>query len=343
MRDAYWSSLVLSLLVALILLFRRGPAKLNALSRAETLPLRGVLALLVAFGHIDLVAFGGGDYARILHFGSEAVGVFFLLSGYGMMKSLRAKGAAYANGLFPRTLRKLAPAYLACIALFLPVLLIWGTDWLRECLHVFTRGDTFFLPHSWYVPALLGWTALFALASRRFSGGRVAAAVVAGAAVYYAVMVLANRWGPWWYRTAALFPLGVVFAWFEADVRRLLERYGRACGIALAAVTCGFLFGTDPFPALHRLPVVGDIPYVLLGVNTAVFLLVTPVCGNCRVMDFIGGISYEIYLVHPVLYVPLVKLGVPVPVMETCAMALLIPAAWGVQRFCRLFTERRSA
>lgn len=56
-----------------------------------------------------------------------------------------------------------------------------------------------------------------------------------------------------------------------------------------------------------------------------------------RWLDFIGGISYEIYLLHSCLYFTLTWLGLDSNVAVIVMLSLLIPSAWVVHRVsCRI-------
>lgn len=58
----------------------------------HTLPLRGILAMLVVFGHLDTIVSPETKLLMPLHMSSPAVAVFFFMSGYGLIVSYAKKG-----------------------------------------------------------------------------------------------------------------------------------------------------------------------------------------------------------------------------------------------------------
>ena len=75
-------------LVATMVRIRRqkSPEALDGFGKRETLPLRGILVMLVVLGHlVGEVATKGHPLAG-LSWATPAVGVFFFLSGYGLFR-----------------------------------------------------------------------------------------------------------------------------------------------------------------------------------------------------------------------------------------------------------------
>ena len=126
----------------------------------ETLPLRGLLALLVVLGHLDNKT--GHVYPLIaqIHWATPAVAVFFFLSGYGLLKSREGAVAAgtlsgYWGRLFRRAAFRLLPALIILGILNLAVIFLFGKIDLHELLVRLASGRFLTIPHHWYVLALV--------------------------------------------------------------------------------------------------------------------------------------------------------------------------------------------
>ena len=331
MGDTFYINVLVLLLVLAALVLRGGAAR--SFSRSDTLPLRGVLAMMVALTHIDASVYGGGDYARFFHFGAEAVAIFFFLSGYGTMKSLMNKGEVYRIGLIRRTAWKLGLPFVVAAGAWMPYYATTCPSWGRDLLHVITRGDLYcILPNSWFVFALFGCAIVFAIAFRRFPGGRGVLAVALLILGYYFVMYFAHKWGGWWYRRIWLFPLGVGFAWYERGICTLFRKNRIACALILLTVGALCLF-LPMAPGMTRsTPVIGDLRYMMLGTYVGFLLLLTPTFFRCKFLDFLGSLSYEIYLIHALASIPLVRFGIRPAAMEIMAIIITPFAAWLLQR-----------
>ena len=63
---------------------------LYGFGKADTMPLRGLLALVVMFSHLDTKTQFAVPVLHLVHWATPAVAVFFFLSGYGLVKSYSA-------------------------------------------------------------------------------------------------------------------------------------------------------------------------------------------------------------------------------------------------------------
>lgn len=127
----------------------RGSALLREFDRSATVPLRGILVLLVILGHLWSGTGRCCDVLKALACGQSVVCVFFFMSGYGYEKSLRGKGERYMNGLFRRTLKKLlVPMALASLVYSLGMLFLADDFHPLQELAGYAHGLTGFLPYS---------------------------------------------------------------------------------------------------------------------------------------------------------------------------------------------------
>ena len=102
------------------------PQNIGRFSKEATLPLRGVLALLIVFHHISLrLTYMVPKDAKVNYlrdfsdWGEPIVSVFFFLSGYGIIKSYQKKGKSYLEGFFSgRLLRLMVPFIICCICYY---------------------------------------------------------------------------------------------------------------------------------------------------------------------------------------------------------------------------------
>ena len=84
-------------------------------SLENTLPLRGVLALLIALHHVSQRIVSTPILSEFSKWGEYIVALFFFIMGYGLTISYEKKGTSYLDGFFKRRIIKLILPYIICI------------------------------------------------------------------------------------------------------------------------------------------------------------------------------------------------------------------------------------
>ena len=105
-------ALFLLLLLCCIAIFHR-KEEYALFDIAHTLPLRGILAILVVLGHLDTVVSAQTKILMPFHMATPAVAVFFFMSGYGLMLSFTKKGGSYLQNFILKASIKLLMPLLA--------------------------------------------------------------------------------------------------------------------------------------------------------------------------------------------------------------------------------------
>lgn len=283
-------------LVALILLTafklfvgRKKRPALNSFSREATIPLRGLLALMVVFGHLAVLV--DLPWVSWIGYGTPAVAVFFFMSGYGLERSYEKKGVAYLGSFVRNSVRKLLVPLILLSALYLVCRAILGQDW--SFIRPFVCSGETPLPHSWYVYALfaayLVYYVVWSCVSERFRIG-----VFVLCTIVYMALIECSSWSNLWAATIISMPLGMLWARYELDImariRNCAWRAYLILAVLLAAALVAFHFCSieaTVFKAVHTW---------LLGPVAVMLLYVWRLPRG--VLYWLGGISFEIYLVH---------------------------------------------
>jgi len=323
---------LLSLAAVGLFLRRTRPFEPYTFDRGRTLPLRGLLALLVVVGHCDL-RLPGSPLLKMLHLATPAVSVFFFLSGYGLVKAVLRNRAGYLDGFVPRAFVKLAVPLATATALECLFLVSRGEhlDLLQRGWQLLTAGRNFPY-HSWYVYALLFHYLSFAAA---FAGGSVRRGLFLFAGfslVYYTVFRFGLQWPSVWWRTSPAMLLGALWASGEERILAAIRRSGWRFYLAVCAVMA-FGIVCERIPAA-RLPAVKEARLLcLLTAGPATALAMYALRGVPRplvaVFTFLGGISFEIYLLHFLGERGFDRLFPNAPLLYCgAAVALAVAAAW---------------
>lgn len=265
--------------------------RLYALDLVETLPLRGMLAISVFLCHACVYIENNVDFFRDFgNWGPFSVATFFFLSGYGLAYSFKKKGKEYLNGFFLKRLKKL-------LLPLVIVALIWN-------LPKIVMGDSIaFLsvlanpcPKSWFVYALAINYVAYYFCFRHTSASKMALILMfAFTAVYMFCCLMINKNSL--YATTYPIPIGMAFALYEEKIRKYINVNS---GKFLWAVFITFLL-TASYSLIGKYHggllgwgILPDLTIYLFIIVLALYL------GGLKskVINYIGSISYEFYIVH---------------------------------------------
>ena len=329
-------------------------APAHADRRGDIEGLRAVAVMLVVLFHASIGGVPGGFVG---------VDVFFVISGFLitglLLRERTASGTISLSSFYARRARRLLPAAalvlvvtLIASLILLPPLLIPGvaTDTAAAALYVSNMGfavqatDYFAVGqapspilHFWSLGVeeqfYLFWPAIVLLVTRGAirPGRRVGVTVIAiAAASFVFALWLTSAAEPWAFFSlptrAWELALGGSLAVAGTRLSLIPERVAAAAGwvgLALIVVAGIVLNETTPFPGTAALlPTVGAALVILSGAQATAF-------GPARLLGtalprFLGRISYSLYLWHwPVLVLPAIAAGVPLPLSERVGLVVL--------------------
>ncbi len=328
-------------------------APAHADRRGDIEGLRAVAVVLVVLFHASIGGVPGGFVG---------VDVFFVISGFLitglLLRERTGSGTISLSSFYARRARRLLPAAvlvllvtLVASILVLPPLLVPGvaTDTAAAALYVSNMGfaaqatDYFAagqapspILHFWSLGVeeqfYVFWPAVVLLVTRGAirPGRRVGITVVTIAVASFAFALwLTSAAEPWAFFSlptrAWELALGGCLAVAGTRLSLLPERAAVAAGwigLALIVLAGAALNETTPFPGTAALlPTVGAALVIVSGARPTAF-------GPARILGmaiprFLGRISYSLYLWHwPVLVLPAVAAGVPLPLPERAALVV---------------------
>lgn len=202
-----------------VVLARRKEVVLHDFDREATLPLRAILALFVVFEHVAIW--------EPLKLGTEAVSVFFFMSGYGMYKSYERKGVAYLRHFeWNHAVRLFVPFFL-CAAVWIPRLYLG--NWLHDktnygvslIVNESLKGNLgYIVPNSWFPVELFVLGLVFAVVFRFDQEAFRLVGVCFGLVGVYAALRFGIQWDCWWWITLWAFGVGLLYARHESFLRK---------------------------------------------------------------------------------------------------------------------------
>lgn len=259
-------------------------------SNSKMPPVRAILALAIVFGHFSF--YGVDALMPLRNLAPPAVAIFLFISGYGLTRSFEKKGTAYLDGFFHKRMLKILLPALFVVCLHLLLCGGSGIGLLERPRLVATQGKTF-LPHYWFVWAILFDYLLFWTCHKLLRGHVANYAMLAGVIVFTLTTAIAGFDRCWWICSLA-FPTGVFFAEYESPLFTFCGRKESHYWLTLTVLALAFIACY-----LTRKPVIWTLCYVLIPIIGALIIARTPLDRlRLRILHFIGFISYEIYLIH---------------------------------------------
>lgn len=284
------------LAVLLIALWGLQPRKDGAhLAKEQTCAINGLFVLLVFLRHtVDYIPMGRWDgiFAHVNKELDQLIVVPFLFySGYGIMRSILAKGKSYVVSIPKNRIFKVWYHFAIAVALYWIVSLFLGKNYapLRVALS-FTGWDSIG-NSNWYIFATLWmyvftWLAFTLLPKRQ----GLAAALTVALSVGY-ILVLRDLKGIWWYDTALVYPAGLLYGLYGEKLEKYLT------GILprlLALAVCIGLFALS-FHLQEKLLFreAMAVFYALMVVSVTMLVKISN-----PVLLFLGKYTFEIYILQ---------------------------------------------
>ena len=350
----------------------KGQWQEDNLSLASSKALLGVCAVMIIYHHISQTVMqypegtfseGAGAFSVLFSQGMLFVAVFFFFSGYGLYRSLLERPDYLKGFLRRRIIPLLIPAYMANLIFVL-------FTWMYGGLKGFSAGQIIGCVTGFYLLDIVEWymVEIFILYCVffiifRFVKNRKAGLAIMG--FFIACLILFTffrghtmetyaEWfkGEWWCNSTPLFLVGMIFAANEKRWLPFVKRH-YAPLLVLSLVLCAafclisgftqmkFGYWSEMNPWLRHsditdklICVVTQIPYILFFV-TSLLMITMKVRFRNLIMDFLGRISLELYLIHYIaikFFVYFVKIRKPV--IYTAAVLAMAVALAALFHFC---------
>lgn len=262
-----------------------------------TVPLRGLLAIMIILHHLALdykfeECIGGIHISPMYYFkelGAPVVATFFFITGYGLSKSLQTKGSAYLSGFLKRRFGKVIPEFLILTVLALVVSDVAGLVSLSEAAHNMVKGIVP-LRFSWFIYAIVYvYIAFYLAALASNADGLRTGMFLAFLIVLYFVAMVTIGWGAFWYRSIPAVLIGYFIALYERKITELLSRRDVLLCLAVCTFASGFI--------LDRILSSRLIAAMAFAVAVYVCMRLYRIKPYPALM-LLGEISLYIYLVH---------------------------------------------
>ena len=327
---------VLFLFAAYRIAVNSGGLQLYSFNLQETLPLRGILAVCVFLNHLSAHLDAASPW--VLDFemwGTPSVACFFLLAGYGLAYSVKTKGPAYLDGFFRKRLSKLLLPFAMMIIIYQSYKIMCGTFSWHGLLVEPSR-------FSWFIYVLLVWYVGFYLCFKNSCSHKSSILKVWLFTVVYMSVTVKLHLIYYWISILPM-PMAITYVFYEEKSRNYIQQHPylslSVVGGVFAMVMGYTLYGIY----VHQLPGWGPLVYTTLPIWVVFF---TYMLGGAKnvITNFLGRISYEIYIVHGFILLLLGDIIIASnPHLNSISVILLLFAitvvcAWGLNLLSRRIT-----
>lgn len=269
-----------------------GNFTLNSFNVVAIEPLKGLLALMVMFCHI-VPDVDFGIFKELGNYGAVAVGMFFFISGYGLLKSLLSKDD-YLQHFLSKRFSKLLPPILIVTLCFVPLKMVWQGENFTQIVSSLADGKTL-TPAAWYVYVIILYYLVFYILFKVIKRKSYALVVMTLFIIAYIIAVVKLGWGACWYMSSHCFPLGMIYCYYEESIKKLY--IGKAC--LLVHTVAMLVLCYSGVGSYLGWPAWGSLIYYLIPL-LVMPLMYTMSFGASPFLRFTGKISYEIYILHGV-------------------------------------------
>lgn len=292
------AALIFGALILFLALFKLSPVNSSSFfSKTQTDKLRGIAIMLIIFCHYFQKVHTTEAFSKLVYssLGAIGVGIFFMLSGYGLMTS-KMKKVNYTKGFLKN---KLLRIYSVCFIGYILVSIIFLISKTPFNNNIFLEFITFSLPNTlmWYLKVQVGMYVLFWIASiilKNKSNKSFAITILVVCIIYMAVCFITDVQFVW-YENTLFFPAGIFLAMYKDKVYSFMsKRYTLSLIVSILAFIVGVISALMFFETKKG-------PFELIYIFGFIVLLFTAsvkISGNSRILDFFGKYSLELYISH---------------------------------------------
>ena len=267
----------------------------------NSIALRGICSIEIMMGHLGIATDSIVLYPNRKG-GILFVGVFFALSGYGLMYSISNKNGYMTDFLFKRIRKLLIPAYIVfLINRFSDGFINKDISNLIKIINI----KTFFLMTNWYVWELLVLYIVFYISVKVDKSLRKVPLIIICFSIIFVCIAYALKLDNPWYCSTFCFALGIFYFLYREQFKEIFVlgnpviKFVYCCLIMTVSISMFFFYEG----------IIGLL--ISRNIASVFFVIALIIClhrfsiGN-KVSKWLGKYSYEIFLLHP-LFIKLLR------------------------------------
>lgn len=288
------------------------------LSNKSTKSLKGLLAILIIFHHVSQRITTGENFSNFTYMGWYIVALFFFLSGYGLYFQYSNNVNYMENFLRKRLTRIFIPFYV-----FIVIYVVYRAT-LGAVINVdfflsFWENHGNIIYNGWFINSILVLYVIFYVSFKRKDSKASVSVLIALTLVYIFWKAYRNH-GAWEYVSIMSFLLGMFWMKKRNVIDKFIERNYFICLFSLSILMYIFQHYDVVMKKIditNKYVYYGIIGNLCTMVFVVYFLLLTNKLNfSNKYLDFLGDISFEIYMIHGLVIHYLGKFFVSSPVND---------------------------
>ena len=270
------------------------------LSNKSTKSLKGLLALLIIFHHISQKITTGENFSNFEYMGRYIVALFFFLSGYGLYFQYSNNATYMENFLKKRLVRIFIPFFV-----FIVIYVIYRAT-LGEVVNVdfflsFWEDHSNIIYNGWFINSIIVLYVIFYI-SFKSKDTKIAVFKLVFLTLVYIFWKAYQDHGDWEYVSIMAFLLGIFWMKYRVSIDKFIEKKYFIFLISFSILMYVFRHYEDIMKDIgitNRYVYYGIVGNLCTMVFVVYFLLLTNKLNfSNKYLDFLGDISFEIYMIH---------------------------------------------
>ena len=270
------------------------------LSNKSTKSLKGLLALFIIFHHVSQKITTGANFSNFEYMGRYIVALFFFLSGYGLYFQYSNDATYMENFLRKRLTRIFIPFFV-----FIVIYVIYRAS-LGEVVNVdfflsFWRDHSNIIYNGWFINSIIVLYVIFYVSFKKKDSKIAIFKLVFFTLVYIFWKVYQNH-GDWEYVSIMAFFLGV----FWMKDRSLIDKFIEKNYFVFLVLFSILMYVFRRYEVImknigitNKYVYYGIVGNLCTMIFVVYFLLLTNKLNfSNKYLDFLGNISFEIYMIH---------------------------------------------
>lgn len=271
----------------------------DSMSVENSKSIKGIIAVLIILHHISSIVPDAKVLAIMKYVGYLLVGIFFLYSGYGLMKSFQTKENYLDSFISRRIPTILIPFFLINSIYVLVLAIFYGRAYTVVQIIKYILGVELINSYAWYTVMILVYYLAFYCFFKFFKQKKA----MIGISIFVVISILFRIQfrETQWFLSEISFLVGILFRYHKENVLDFMRRkYTYLIINGLAGFLLFFLLG---FIIEKKGVLIKNVVMIVTSLffTISVILINEKVLLKNKITLFLGQISYEMYLIHKII------------------------------------------